>query len=264
MSLFRRLLGGGARVAGAPTSSNGASSLHLHWVVDEREPLVGAAATLEVVVPPAVPKLYFWALQVTFTDGRSDRGGAHTGLQAHPEHPGGTAVNWGGYAARQDGGGLLRGTTSPLPSALHNQNTRDFAWQPKRPYRLTVARVDGDEGAGNLTAWRATVTDLATGTTTIIRDLHVPGDRLRAPMVWSEVFARCDDPTSGVRWTDLAVVTASGRTVPIERVRADYQTHQAGGCDNTNSVVDGLGVLQLTNTDRHTPPGTTLVIPTRS
>ena len=83
-------------------------------------------------------------------------------------------------------------------------------------------------------------------------------------MVWSEVFARCDDPTTAVRWTDLAVVTAAGLRVAVDRVRADYQIHQAGGCDHTNSVVDGLGALQLTNTDRHTPPGTILTIPTRS
>ena len=77
-------------------------------------------------------------------------------------------------------------------------------------------------------------------------------------------FARCDDPTTAVRWTDLAVVTDSGREVPIDRVRTGYQTHQAGGCDNTNSVIDGLGALQLTNTDRHTPAGTVLILPARS
>ena len=142
-------------------------------------------------------------------------------------------------------------------------NTRDYAWLPKRPYRLAVERVEGDD-SGGLTAWRATVTDLATGAATVVRDLHAPGDLLRASVVWSEVFARCDDPTSAVRWTDLAVVTASGRRVPVDRVRTGYQTHQAGGCDNTNSVVDGLGALQLTNTDRHTPAGTVLILPTRS
>ena len=264
MSMWRRLLDGGPRVSGRPTSSNGASSLHLHWVVDEREPLVGAAATLEIVVPPTVQALHFWALQVTFTDGRSDRGGAHTGLQAHPEHPGGTAVNWGGYADRRDGGGLLRGSTSALPSALRNDNTRDYAWQPKRPYRLTIQRVDGATPEAGTHAWRATVTDLVTEAATVVRDLYVPGDRLRAPVVWSEVFARCDDPTSAVRCTDLAVVTDSGRQVPVERVRTGYQTHQAGGCDNTNSVIDGIGALQLTNTDRHTPAGTVLILPARS
>src|SRR5690554_1528125 len=54
----------GARVAGDPPSANGASSSHLFW--DLRGELVGVSATLEVSLPPMVPRLYFWALQASF------------------------------------------------------------------------------------------------------------------------------------------------------------------------------------------------------
>jgi hypothetical protein len=90
---------GEQRVTGPPTSSNGASSFHLFWDVAPK-PLIEVAATIEVIEPPTVDKLYFWALQANFQDGRDGharRGGAHFGLQYHPAHPGGGAVNWGGY-----------------------------------------------------------------------------------------------------------------------------------------------------------------------
>lgn len=67
-------------------------------------PLVEVSAVLEVVVPPAVDSLYFWALQVDFIDGPVHRGGGHTGLQWYGRFPGSTAVNWGGYASGATGG----------------------------------------------------------------------------------------------------------------------------------------------------------------
>ncbi len=107
---------GGARrprfdgTTGRPTSSNGASSFHLFWEVGGG-PWTAAEAVLEVVDPPTVPELHFWALQVSFTGGGRGGGGAHLGLQWFPIHPGSTAVNWGGYAA---GGGELA-ETLPCP-----------------------------------------------------------------------------------------------------------------------------------------------------
>src|SRR5947209_2169378 len=81
------------RTTGRPTSSNRASSFHLHWKMPTAEKFTEVSVTIEVLVPPAVPELYFWALQAGFSGG----GAAHTGLQWFPEGSGRPAVNWGGY-----------------------------------------------------------------------------------------------------------------------------------------------------------------------
>jgi hypothetical protein len=193
------------------------------------------AVDCEVVGPPAVRQLYFWALQVTFEDGA----GAHTGLQWNPRHPGNRAVNWGGYAAR---GGLLAGTESALPSTPHDPNTRDLWWEPGRPHRLRVWAPEPGR-------WRASVDDV------VVRDLFAPGTTVRAPMVWSEVFAPCDDPSVMVRWSAFEAVDRRGRRVAPDRMLVNYQRD---GCTNTCSLLDGRSVLQVTNTDRTTPQGAVL------
>jgi hypothetical protein len=205
--------------------------MHLRWDPSP-DSLLDVAVTLEVVEPPAVAELYFWALQTSFLDGGRHVGAAHLGLQWHPRYPGGTAVNWGGY---RDGAGELEGDPPTLPSALQNPNTRDFAWRPRTPYRL---RISG-EGDG---WWTGSVSDLTTGNTTIVRRLHGDGDALANPMVWSEVFARCDDPSVVVRWSDLS-------PAPV-RMQPSYQTHRDGGCANTVSRREGDAYLQITNADR--------------
>lgn len=224
MSLLRRL-----RTRGLPTSANGASSMHLWW---EPSPTVTQVAVdLCITVPPSVPRLYFWALQATFTDGVGARhGGGHLGLQWHPRHPGSTAVCWGGYDAR---GAELDGSASPLPSGTGNPNTRDLAWMPGRPHRLRIAR--GEEG------WVGWVDGRA------VRALHAGGDRLTGLVVWSEVFARCDDPSVTVRW--------SGFDPAPDALRASYQAHRLGGCANTTALADGDGVLQVTTAERAVPDG---------
>lgn len=236
----------GQRTRGLPASSNRASSFHLAWEWEGPEPdLVEVSATLTVVDPPAVDRLHFWALQASFLEGPGPgrrHGGGHTGLQWHPGHPGGTAVNWGGYGAD---GRELSGTTSPLPSATGNANTCDLPWEPGRPYRLSIHR--GIEG------WAASVDGL------VIRELDVGGDRLGTIMVWSEVFARCDDPSSAVLWTDLSGHTRDGATVHPVAVATRYQSVPDGGCSNTSSDPDGLGaIIQRTNVVRSARPGTRL------
>ncbi len=243
------------RHRGEPRSANGASSMHLWWQLPGR--LLEVAATLEVVVPPAVPRLFFWALQVGFDDGRRLRGAAHLGLQAHPSHPGGTAVNWGGYRAAGDGGGELAGSTSRLPSATDNPNTRDFPWVAQRPYRLRIVAP----GLHRPSRWRGEVTDLATGMTTLVRHLDAPGRFLVQPVVWSEVFARCDHPTTAVRWSDLRARTPDNRELTPTGVRVSYQSGTAGGCDNTTAILDGEGVVQVTNVERRIRPGTAITWP---
>jgi hypothetical protein len=235
-----------ARTRGFPPSGNGASSFHLGWSLPGGAGhLVAARVTLEVVTPPVVDHLYFWALQVGFPG----VGAAHLGMQWNHRHPAFGAVNWGGYAA---GGSLLAGTDSPLPSTPTDPNTRDYPWEPGGAYRLGVHRVD--EGA-----WRGEVTDLATGETATVRDLLAPSPFLGDPMVWSEVFARCDDPSVTVRWSDFEVVTERGERIAPTALAVNYQSHADGGCANTTSVLHDRGAaLQVTNTARTTPQGAAL------
>lgn len=241
MPIWRR-----ARTRGFPKSGNGASSFHLGWRLPTGAGhLVEAAVTLEVTRAPVVDHLYFWALQVSFPGA----GAAHLGLQWNAAFPGFGAVNWGGYAVD---GSLLPGAKSQLPSTPGDPNTRDYPWDPKHPYRLRVRRA----GDG---VWRGEVTDVAIDQTTVVRDLIAPSTFLAEPMVWSEVFARCDDPQVTVRWSDFEIVTEHGeRTTPIALV-TNYQSHAAGGCANTTSALDDQGgVSQTTNTERTTPQGAAL------
>ena len=207
------------RTTGLPTSSNGASSMHVHWPL--RAGATEVEVTLEVLEPPRTPHLHFWALQMSFVGPAGRRiGGAHLGLQWHPQHPGRTAVCWGGY--RDDGSGReLDGDPSPLPSATGNPNTRDLTWLPRTPYRLRITA----DGSGF-------VDD------TFIRRLRVDGAHtLGGAVVWSEVFAPCDAPTTAVRW--------SGIGAPA---RLTYQSYADGGCTNARTTPDGDGAwIQRTN-----------------
>lgn len=249
--------GTGPRVTGRPPSANGASSFHLGWV--DTPAAHSVSVTLEILEPPRVPRLSFWALQADMAGPGGRVGGAHLGLQWHVGHPGSTAVNWGGY--RSDGV-ELDGSRSSLPSATGNPNTRDLDWQPGRPYRLVVHRVEAPAPVG-FVAWRGSVIDESSGFAVDVRDLYLPGDRIVAATMWSEVFAACDDPSAAVRWSDPRVHTDGG-DVAVTRVAVNYQTHQAGGCANTDSSVDGHGLVQRTNTVRVTPQGTQLAVPLAS
>ncbi len=226
---------------------------------------------LRVLEPPTTARLYFWALQADFADsaGRA-AGGAHCGLQWHPGHADSTAANWGGYHA---GGGELPGSRSPLPSKMDNANTRDFAWRAGTTYRLWIHPAG--EAAPQLppgpppgtTAWRCTITDLGSGEATVLRDLYVQGEHLTGAIVWSEVFARCDDPSVSVLWSQPSGLTTRGDRVTPLRASVNYQSHADGGCANTNSFpVDGaeaVGLVQQTNCSRETPQGTMLAWPRR-
>lgn len=244
------------RISGEPTSGNGASSFHLIWELPA-DPLAEVSATLEILTPPRVHRLYFWALQASFAAGAQLRGGAHLGLQWNPRHPGSTAVNWGGY----EPGGVrqLEGSGSRLPSARRDANTRDFSWVPGHRYRLKIARAE-DAPKGSQ-AWRGSVTHLESGEETIVRDLYSSGTHLVRPIVWSEVFARCEHPTVVARWGDLTALDDSGREIRPGQVRVNYQARGDGGCDNTTVSVDELGVLQITSADRRVPQGAVLPLP---
>jgi hypothetical protein len=234
----------GARVTGYPTSSNRASSLHLRWELPPGAgPVVSASVALTVEAGPAVPDLYFWALQASFTDGANRRhGGGHLGLQWHRPHPGSRAVNWGGYGPD---GRVLDGSSSPLPSTTGNPNTRDLWWDPGRPYMLTIEHAAGDGWAGAVDGVH-------------VRTLAAGGDQLDALMVWSEVFAPCDAAPVAVRWSGFRATTTQGRVVEPVAMHVNYQSRADGGCDNSTALADGGVVRQITGTERLVPQGARL------
>ncbi|HUO46378.1 MAG TPA: hypothetical protein VM470_06065 [Acidimicrobiia bacterium] len=204
--------------------------------------------TLQVVSPPQVPELYFWALQASFGSSRGLEGGAHLGLQWHPQYPGSTAVNWGGY---DRSGQTLAGPESPLPSSLGNANTRDYPWRSETPYRLRIYSHGGGWWAGE-------VTDLVNGDVTVVRSLAGGGEYLTLPMVWSEVFARCDAPSTAVVWAAPAGMTIDGSAWRPDQYTTSYQTEANGGCSNTDSRLLPGGVTQLTAVARSNPAGAQL------
>ena len=202
--------------------------------------------TLTIDHEPPHHHLVFWALQVDFASGWGSAGGAHLGLQWNPRHPGLRAVNWGGYDRK---GHVLSGSPSPLYSTPDDPNTRDFAWSPGQPYRLTVRA--GDERGH----WTGSVVSLADGHEEVIRDLYVAADALVRPTVWSEVFARCDDPSVSATWRDPVAHTARGPVRPVA-YRASSPSEEAGGCSNTDVVSTFEGIRQVTASSRLVPAGT--------
>jgi hypothetical protein len=245
------------RTSGEPSSGNGASSFHLLWDLPQ-VPLAEVAATLEVVVPPMVPRLYFWALQVSFASSARLQGGAHLGLQWNPRHPGSTAVCWGGYGPGERSQTTLEGTESALPGLRGDPNTRHFSWEPGHRYRLRIFRVPVPRTEG--CAWRGSVTDLEEGVESVVRDLFSRGEYLFSPMVWSEVFARCEHPSVTVRWSDLEAKAATGETIRPHNVRVNYQTRAEGGCANTTVSADEVGILQITAVERQVPQAAVLPV----
>lgn len=219
---------------GRPTSANGASSLHLWWQLPPGTRLREVEATLTVTRPPARRVLYFWALQVNFVHRGRELGGAHTGLQWHPAAPRG-AVNWGGYFP---GAGELPGTVSALPE-VDSANTRAWEWLPGRPYRIRVWSPERGR-------WRSTITDGVDGRSADVRDLIVDAEEAASPVVWSEVFADCDDPPVEVVWSDLGGTDRRGVRVTPTAARATYEA-AAGGCANTESrALPGGRLAQVT------------------
>jgi hypothetical protein len=199
------------------------------------------SAVFEVARPPAVARLYFWALQVSFVEAGRELGAGHTGLQWHPSAPAG-AVNWGGYysgEAPAGSDGTLPGSVSALPPVDGNAHTRHFAWSPGRKYQFRV----WSPTAG---AWRSEVTDVDRGETTVIRDLLVEAHGLANPLVWSEVFAACDDPPTEVRWSQLEATAPTGQVHAARSVRLTYQSFADGGCSNTQTYADGESLVQVT------------------
>ncbi|HEX2404386.1 MAG TPA: hypothetical protein VHM29_06755, partial [Acidimicrobiia bacterium] len=235
--------------AGYPTSSNRASSLHLHWL--PRVELKEVAVTITVPRYPASPDLYFWALQTSFVGPEGISGGAHLGLQWHQGFPGGTAVNWGGY---DSAGSVLAGTDSTMPSPIGNPHTRAYSWGEGGSYRLSIG-IDAELGPG---WWRGAITDLATGEERHVRSLQCLGDRLGAVMTWTEAFCRCDAEPVAVIWSNAAGLSAEGVDFRPTACSTTYQSESDGGCSNSDSRALPHGIAQITGVSRTNPAGTVL------
>jgi hypothetical protein len=108
------------------------------------------------------------------------------------------------------------------------------------PYQLRV----WSPSAG---VWRSSVVDATRAEEpTVIRDLLVPAATLASPVVWAEVFARCDDQATEARWTSLEAVDGDGTVHRVTEVNVTYQSESAGGCSNTEAAVDGDAFVQRT------------------
>ncbi len=105
------------------------------------------------------------------------------------------------------------------------------------------------------------MTDLAEGSTHVIRDLDGGGSRLDHIVMWCEVFAPCEAPSVTVRWEDPTVTDAHGAATPVTDAKVNYQPHDRGGCTNTNAVADGPAFLQATAVPRTTRQGASLHAP---
>ena len=243
---------GPVRDRGLPPSPNGASSFHVWWDVPD-VPLASVSVILEVLKPPEVSRLAFFALQASFWSPARHEGGAHTGIQWNPRHPRNLAANWGGY---DHGGAILPGTESSLPSTPLDPNTRDFAWTPGARYRLTIGPLS--PGGGGPGRWPARIEGLDTGEDVVVRHLLCDGDHLRSPLVWSELFTRCDDPPIEVRWSEPSALGLDGEPVPVDRGRVTYQAYDAGGCTNTTVETDRVGIVQRSGCERMTAHDTFL------
>lgn len=227
------------------------SAHHLSWATqNSRAETVEASLAVRTMHSSGTGNIVFWALQVSFVDVDGvEVAGAHIGLQ--DRYSSGSLsdrrlVNWGGYEA--NGGPELDGSTSALPElpALPSENTRMYYWEVDKAYKLRVYRSPKQVWAASetssgiampagYTAWRATVTDMTTGVTTIVRDLFIPDNAavngLAAPTVWTECVNTASIPAGNVcdwfnlRWDGLDCV---------QGVRVTYGDSNLDYADNYN------------------------------
>jgi hypothetical protein len=188
-------------------------------------------------------------------DGAGSAG--HLGPQWCP--PSRRCVNWGGYGPD---GSELEGSVSALPASDGNPNTRDHPWAPGSPHRLRIERGDAVGTADRRRAWRGSISEVGRDRATVVRDLYAAGDRLDSVMVWSEVFARCDDPPTTVRWGGFTLIDEDGHRVVVDAADVNYQRIADGGCVTTDVETEGRWFVQRTGAVRNTPQGTRLRVAT--
>ena len=247
--------------------------MHLFWRMPDHAPLCEVSVDFELLDEPTTPSLYFWALQAGFADTQGGHGAGHFGFQWNRDYRAHRAVCWGGYAGA---GGELSGgpmmTSGPVtPSPDGNPNVCGFEWTTNQvwTWRIRALSAASPSATQGSVVWRAEIEDPRSGRIWPIRDLWCRGDRLIDPMVWSEIFARCDDDPVRVRWSRFTATTADGLVVTPLALAVNYQRVQDGGCTNTDARLGAptdhgkesepaVGVIQVTNSPRSTPQGATI------
>lgn len=209
--------------------------------------------------------LVFWAVQINFrqVDGTS-RGGAHFGLQTSQglSNATKTAINWGGYddvlpKLGDNSSPTFRGSRPTIPNAGSDSASPLFAWHPDVDYLFRVFRspkqnwtdaeltdetgnVGGDQQPGEV-AWRCTITDVATGVETWIRDILVPNCHTTAgmmnPIMWDEDFNNTTPPTATVAW-DIRWSQCRVDKQLVTKMQANVNTDPF---TNQDFVVDAVG-----------------------
>lgn len=138
---------------------------------------------------------------------------------------------------------------------MANPHTRDYPWRPGNSYQLVISR-DTELGAG---WWSGKVIDQ--GTSTRVRSLFSPGERLSGLMVWTEAFCRCEAPPVAAIWSQPNMRLADGETLRPEAVRLTYQSEDNGGCSNSDCYQLPHGLAQITGVTRTSQEGAVLTWP---
>ena len=201
------------------------------------QPLLECSAVLEVVVPPSVPRLYFWALQASFSDGTPTPRRCPPRIAVEHQVPAVGRRPTGADTPRT--GRCCRGPSPRCPSTRKDPNTRDYPWIAGHRYRLQDRPQRRDQRrhgrlAGNDHPHR----------------VGRRGQGARSPhqgaSTWSGRWCgrRCSPgasiPTTVVRWSDLRAIdgrrhgdSSSRRSgqLPVERRRRMRQHHRRRGRD---------------------------------
>ena len=136
--------------------------------------LVEVSAVSEVLQPPTVRRLYFWALQVTFSprNARCARspspGCSGTALSGSDRGELGWVCACRHWRAAQGVGILASECLAMVPTPATSR------WEPGRRYHLRCVAVPSPDTPANVHSWR-TITDLESGRDTRVRDLHTEG-----------------------------------------------------------------------------------------
>lgn len=77
-------------------------------------------------------------------------------------------------------------------------------------------------------------------------------------VVWSEVFAACDDPSVVVRWSRPSILAPDGRRIRPTGYEVSYQRFEEGGCTNSNVVVTADAIEQHTGAVRTVAHGSSV------
>lgn len=187
---------------------------------------------------------YFWAHQWSFRRGET----GYFGLQAHDRRDDGTTGKlavfsiWGAVGCADN-----PGCHAGVEGARFWTCRLGYEWAAGRAYRLRVAMTDRRW-------WSASVTDLETGSSTLVGSIRVPrwwgGLDLgaRGSVVWTEFYGA--NVPGGLAGPELLPHSAVRFGVPAAgegSVRPDAHTNQLGQGDWDNSRVADDGADAVTH-----------------